>query len=215
MKEKKFSTRVLAEVAIFAALAFVLDILQSGIWRGVWINGGSVGFAMIPVVVIGYRRGLGAGLLCGLATSVLQLIGGMSISPTALTGPWYNVFFQIMLDYILTYPVVGAAGAFAGLFQKADTKVKREVWLGVGIFVGGMLKFLCHYIAGVIFWSSVDNSFAGIGGSAAELYSFVYNITYMLPNIIICEVILILLDLKQPRILSIPELKKAEDTINA
>lgn len=32
MKKKKFTTKVLAEVAIFAALAFALDALQGGIF---------------------------------------------------------------------------------------------------------------------------------------------------------------------------------------
>ena len=39
MKKQKFSTRVLAEVAIFAALAFALDALQAGIWRSVFVSG--------------------------------------------------------------------------------------------------------------------------------------------------------------------------------
>ena len=39
MKQKVFSTKVLAEIAIFAALGLVLDALSSGIFRSVWVNG--------------------------------------------------------------------------------------------------------------------------------------------------------------------------------
>jgi hypothetical protein len=55
MKTIKFSIRVLAEIAIFAAIAYVLDLFQ-GIWfQGVWPNGGSIGIAMVPIFVIAYR----------------------------------------------------------------------------------------------------------------------------------------------------------------
>ena len=132
MKEK-FSTRVLAEIAIFAAIGFALDALQSGIFRGVWVNGGSVGIAMIPVFIIAYRRGLVPGLLCGLILSLVQMLGGIYIMNAAtfdnkfiqVMGP----FIQVMLDYVLAYFLVGFAGAFAGLYKNAESM---------------KMKILCH-----------------------------------------------------------------------
>lgn len=60
---------MLAEIAIFAALGFALDIIQGGIWRGVFINGGSIGFGMIPLAGlnagIGFVGGVGGNLING------------------------------------------------------------------------------------------------------------------------------------------------------
>ena len=120
MKKQTFTTKVLAEVAIFAALAFALDALQGGMWRGVFVNGGSIGLAMLPILVISYRRGLVPGLLCGLIVSLVQMLGGIYVINASnyegamkVLGP----FFQIGLDYVLAYTVVGFAGAFHFLFE--------------------------------------------------------------------------------------------------
>ena len=51
MKQKVFSTKVLAEIAIFAALGLVLDALSSGLFRGIWVNGGSICIAMTTVFI--------------------------------------------------------------------------------------------------------------------------------------------------------------------
>lgn len=198
MKEKKFSTKVLAEVAIFAAIAFVLDILQGGICNGIWVSGGSVGLAMIPVLVISFRRGFLPGLLCGLIVGLLQLACG----PYIIADTWYNMFFQTMLDYILAYPCVALAGLFYTPFQNAKSRKNRNIWLIVGIFVGGIAKFLSHFLAGVLFWSNMGGSFLGIEDSSA-LYSFVYNGSYVFPCTIIAIIVLVLIDMKAPTILSI------------
>lgn len=204
MKERKFSTQVLAEVAIFAALAFVLDVLQGGIWRGVWVSGGSIGIAMIPILIICFRRGFVPGLLCGTIVGVIQLAGGVY----AISDTWYNIFIQILLDYVLAYPVVAAAGLFYKPFQNAKTPGNRLKWISIGCVVGGLLKLLCHFLAGVIFWADMGSSFLGIIDSNSIVYSLVYNGTFMIPNIILAVLIIGLIDLKQPIILS---LTKKED----
>ena len=79
MKQNSFSTKVLAEIAIFAALGLVLDALSSGIFRGVWANGGSICIAMVAVFIISYRRGLISGLLCGFILSIVQMIPGIYV----------------------------------------------------------------------------------------------------------------------------------------
>lgn len=195
--KKSFNLTVLAEIAIFSALAFALDIFQSGLFRGVFTNGGSIGIAMLPVLIISYRRGFVPGLICGIITSFLQMLGGVY----AIASVWYNMLLQILLDYVLTYPLVAFAGLFAKSFQKATTNKARLTYLCIGSALGGVLKFLSHFLAGVLFWQNFDF----VGGPA--VYSLVYNGGYMLPNIIICTVILVILCIKQPSIL-IPDYKQ-------
>ena len=210
---EKFSTRVLAEIAIFAAIGFALDALQSGIFRGVWVNGGSVGFAMIPVFVIAYRRGLVPGLLCGLILSLVQMLGGIYIiNASTFENQFLRVmgpFIQVMLDYVLAYFVVGVAGAFAGLYKKSESMGKKLLWITVGVVVGGLLKYACHVASGY-FWLDPEISFWGINGGTM-IYSFIYNI-YAVINIFICLPIMILIARFYPKFLN-PDYAVKKDSI--
>ena len=52
---------VLAEIAIFAAIGYVLDVL-AGAYSNFFPNGGSIGIALLCVVIVTYRRGMIPGL---------------------------------------------------------------------------------------------------------------------------------------------------------
>lgn len=213
MKKSKISVQMLAEIAIFAALAFGLDALQGGYSRGMFINGGSIGIAMLPIFVLAYRRGLLAGVLCGFIVSLVSLIGAPYIVNAAnYKGAFLNVmgpFFMLMLDYVLGYTVVGFAGAFASLYHKSKTKNQKVLWIVVGTVVAGLLKFACHVISGALFWLNPEITFLGVNGGSV-LYSFVYNGAYCIPNIIITTSIMVILALFYPTFLVVKE-KGLED----
>lgn len=191
---KNFSVKVLCEIAIFAAIGFVLDILQGGLFKGVFASGGSIGIAMVPVLVISYRRGLVPGLLCGLLLSIVQMAGGIYVI-NGTTGWRQTVgpFIQIMLDYILAYTVVGFAGAFCKMFKNAkDNKTKLSAII-IGSVLGGLLKYACHVLSGGLFWLGDGSSkFMGVANDSWA-YSFIYNGAYCIPNIIICTIIMVIL----------------------
>lgn len=213
MKREKFSTRVLAEVAIFAALAFALDALQGGIWRGVFASGGSIGLAMVPIFLISYRRGLIPGILCGFIVSIVQMLGGIYVINAAsyenaflrAMGP----FLQILLDYVLAYTVVGFAGAFAGGYANGKTRGKKIIWIVVGTILGGGLKYACHVIAGGVFWLNQGATFLNVS-DASWGYSFLYNGAYCIPNIVICTVLMVLVARFYPQFLA-PNTKIGEE----
>ncbi len=211
MKKEKFSTKVLAEIAIFAALAFALDTLQGGIWKGVFVNGGSIGLAMVPIFIISYRRGLLPGILCGFVLSIIQMMPGIYvINAKTLEGAFMQVmgpFIQVMLDYVLAYTVVGFTGAFAGLYSKGKTKGQRVLWIVVGCVVGGLLKYICHILAGLWFW---PGDMWGVSGAG---YSFLYNGLYCIPNIFICTVIMVILTVAYPQFLNPNQVVEVEEEI--
>jgi thiamine transporter len=124
MNKKNTKLQTVVEVAIFAAIAVVLDMIQGGLFKGVFTSGGSIGIAMVPILVISFRRGLGWGLLCGLIVSVLQMLSGLYIVqakdlPDNLKT--FGPFLQVMLDYILAYTLVGFAGCFSKLYKKSNS----------------------------------------------------------------------------------------------
>ncbi len=201
-KENKFfTTRNIGEIAIFTALAFGLDFLQGGIFKGVFPNGGSIGIAMLPILVLAYRRGFTSSLVCATLLAFLQCFGGVY----AISSSWYNVLFQILLDYILAYPVVAIAGLFYKPFKKAETKKEQTKYLVLGSVLGGVAKFLTHFLSGFIFWANYD--FAG----GPVVYSIVYNGAYMLPNTILCTIILVLINLKAHNIFVVKENNKENE----
>lgn len=201
-KENKFfTTRNIGEIAIFTALAFGLDFLQGGIFKGVFPNGGSIGIAMLPILVLAYRRGFTSSLVCATLLAFLQCFGGVY----AISSSWYNVLFQILLDYILAYPVVAIAGLFYKPFKKAETKKEQTKYLIIGSVLGGVAKFLTHFLSGFIFWANYD--FAG----GPVVYSIVYNGSYMLPNTILCTIILVLINLKAHNIFVVKENNKENE----
>ena len=211
---KNFSVKVLCEIAIFAAIGFALDLIQGSLFGNVWANGGSIGIAMVPIFIISYRRGLVPGILCGLLLSLVQMLGGVYVFQgktfdnefLKIMGP----FFQIMLDYVLAYTLVGVAGAFSGMYKKANSFSKKATAIIIGCFVGGTLKFLCHFFSGGFFWLDGYSKFMGIA-SDSWAYSFIYNISYCLPCIILSTVIMVLIAKLHPSFIIEEDINVSDD----
>ena len=197
MKERKLV--VLAEIAIFAAIGFALDTLQGGYSRGLFTAGGSIGIAMLPVMIIAYRRGLIPGILCGLILSIIQM----------LTGPYFKSVWTIMFDYVLAYTVVGFTGVFAKSFINANSERKRILFLILGAVVGGGLKFVSQFISGLFWLSDGSDSFLGIANNT-WVYSLVYNMAYCLPNIILCGIFLILVYKTIPNLFGVKRISEVK-----
>ena len=189
----KMTLTVIAEITIMSALAFTLDYVQGIITGGLFPNGGSIGIAMLPILFIGYRRGIIAGVVTGLLVSVLQMIpGDLSLIPVESLP---LIICQVMLDYVVAYPLVGIAGAFAKSFKNAKSNKQKIVYLIIGTLVGGLLKLLAHHLAGAIFWREyLPTDFPG----GPDIYSLLYNGSYMIPNIIINGALIIIMALKAP-----------------
>lgn len=186
----QLNSRAIAEIAIFAAIAFILDFLQEKIWNvtPLFANGGSIGIALVPIIVIALRRGVVAGGICGLATGLLQMMGGFY----AVAGSWYYAMAQVLLDYTLTYMLAGlAAGIFHHFINFEEKTNKTYVLISVACFLAAFAKFLSHFLAGAIFWANYD--FAG----GPWVYSLLYNGAYMLPNAALAIVIVDILFAKR------------------
>lgn len=192
MKNTSNTVRTITEVGIIAALGFVFDTLQGIISKGVFVNGGSIGFAMIAVLIIAYRRGVLAALATGLIMGLLDVA----------TGAYIIHPVQLLLDYILPYAVVGVAGFFKPLYDKSNSKGLRVTWLIVGAVVGGLAKFLSHYLAGVIYWANPEDFAWDLNSMNPYLYCFIYNIAFIGPSIVLTGGILVALEFMAPRILT-------------
>lgn len=184
-------TLFLIEVAIFSALALILDLIPFLSFK-VWAQGGSISFAMIPIFIISYRWGLKGGLLSGLLFGVLRVISGTA---------WIAHPVQGLLDYPVAFTVLGFAGLFktqAANALKAGAKSTFVKWVTIGVTLGSTLRFFSHYLAGVVFFDSL------IDGMNIWLYSFVYNASYIIPSAIINIIAVAFLFSKRPSLVKQP-----------
>ena len=187
-KTNKLSLRCLTEAAILVAAAQVLSMLK--LWEMPW--GGSVTLAMVPILLFAVRWGLGPGLLAGFVFGVLQFTfdGGFAISWQSIIG-----------DYLLAFTVLGLAGLAhdkkAGVFT--------------GTLIGGLARFLVHYVVGATVWAEyMPDDFFGMTMHTPWFYSLLYNLAYMLPNILICLAVFALLYKPMGKYLRGEDLKEAK-----
>ena len=166
--QKRHQVRALTEGAMLIGAAQVLSYVKLYEFP----HGGSVTAAMFPILLFALRWGLGKGLLAGFAFGLLQLM---------FDGAYAWGWQSMVLDYLLAFTPLGLAGLFKG-----------KAW---GIFPGTVLgcvaRFCVHYISGVtIYRINMPTQIPGFGVfDDAQIYSLVYNGSYMLPNMLIALII--------------------------
>ena len=149
----------------YGALSIALSFVLSCIRLFRMPNGGSVTPAsMLPVMLFSAAFGMGPGFLAGMVYGFLQALqGGLVMMSVG----------QALLDYILAFTLLGLAGL---------AKKLPESWgLYCAIIIAALARVLCHTLAGILFWET------------APWASFVYNITYLGPDTVICIVLALLI----------------------
>lgn len=131
-------------------------------------QGGSVTpGSMLPLLLLSYRYGTGVGVLAGFLYGMLNI----------LQDPFLLHPLQVLFDYPLPYMVLG----LAGLSKKSPYLCTALAFLA---------RFLCHFISGAVFFSSYAPA-----GTSPYWYAFTFNASYLLPEFIICFILLKLLPL--------------------
>ena len=139
-------------------------------------QGGSVTLgAMVPLLFLTYRYGAGIGCLAGFVYGMINLM-----QDAFIVHP-----LQVLFDYPLPYMALAIAAAVPG-----------RIYLGAVLAFAA--RFLCHYISGVVFFGSYAPP-----DTSPYLYSLVFNATYLVPEAVICLLLL--------RILPVPRLLAAMD----
>lgn len=163
-----YRVRELTEGAILIAAAEILSFLP--LYKFPW--GGSIDFAMLPIILFCVRWGFGPGMLVSFAHAVLQTMfeGGIAIGWQSILG-----------DFIIAYTVLGVAGLFKGRFVPAAV-----------ISCGA--RFLVHYVVGATIWAEyMPEAFFGMTMTTPWIYSALYNGAYMLPDLVMILVVYVLL----------------------
>ena len=146
----KWDTRTLTYGAVCVGLAYVLSFVK--IFE--LPNGGSITAAsMLPILAYGYMAGPLYGTAAGLVYFLLQLTQGVYfLSP-----------MQFVFDYVLPFTVLGT---LAGVIRTKNQNVN----LYCGFTLAIVARYICHFIAGFVFWGE-----SAPEGMNPVLYSALYN----------------------------------------
>lgn len=134
-----------AVIMIEGALCIALSVVLSYFNLFTMPQGGSVDFALMPLIVFSYRRGLKWGIQAGILSGLIRILLGSYV---------YNPV-QAILEYPLAY-------AFIGL-----TAMHPRI---VGLIFSAIGKIACHIIAGAIFFAQYAPE-----GQNPWIYSLIYN----------------------------------------
>lgn len=153
--------QLMAEITLFAALAFMLDIFTQPLKAGPWI---SLSFKMTPIFLLSLRRGTKAGVTAGFIWGLLQVITGQASILTPLQG---------FLEYFLAFSLIGTAGFVKPWTDRSQTQGKTGHLLFYSLLacaLGGISRYLIHFVAGIVFWSDYAPE-----GTGAVIYSLTIN----------------------------------------
>ncbi|NLQ70516.1 energy-coupled thiamine transporter ThiT [Streptococcus mutans] len=181
---------ILVETALIAALAMVLSMIPD---FASWFT---PSFGAIPLVLFALRRGNKFGVLAGFLWGLLHFL---------LAKVYYLTLSQVFLEYILAFFCMGLAGITKQPFQTAlknGNKLKALLFAILGAFIAIFTRYVCHYIAGFLFWGSYAPK-----GMSPFWYSFTVNGSAGLLTFLVVILILVFLVISQPQ-LFLPAEKK-------
>ena len=161
----------LVEISLTVALSAVLSLLA--VRLPINVAGGTISFAMLPILVLGLRRGVVPAVLAGVAFGAIDY----------LIEPFFVAPAQVALDYGVAFAAVGLAGLGAPLYRKAlASSPMRAFAISLPwILLGGLGRFVAAWTSGVIFFASNTPA-----GQTVWYYSAVYNLGYIVPSIALC-----------------------------
>ncbi|MBQ7904096.1 MAG: energy-coupled thiamine transporter ThiT [Oscillospiraceae bacterium] len=174
---KRTNTRAMVECALMIALGTVLA--QIKVWQMPY--GGSVTLvSSLPFILVSYRHGVKWGVLAGLANGFLQMLTGWYAPPA---GTVSAIVVCVLLDYLLAFSCLG----LARLFSKPFSNKKLGVFMGISAVM--VLRFVCSFVSGAMLWGSYQSYYEWAVGLSVWEYSFIYNGSYMFPELIITAIV--------------------------
>ena len=218
---KKKNLYWLVESAVMLSLAIVLEVVSKSVVPKMPFGGQITIVSMLPIVLVGWKYGIGKGLITGFVYSLVEMVIGVAdgtitaaFLPPEQDGLGIDkAILMLFLDYILAYTVIGL-GAMYKKFIKNDS-----LSLSAGAFTALSFRYISHILSGYILygawaeWFFTQEGFYSWGqtivntytGNALSLiYSIIYNGFYMVPEIIITTIVAVIIG-------KIPQITKTKE----
>lgn len=164
---RRRSVQMLCEGAIMVALSLILGLIKLFELP----QGGSISLEMLPLFVFCVRWGVKSGLIGCFAFGILQIF---------VQGVVSYAWQSILLDYVLAFAVLSAAGLARG-----------HKW---GIFWGSVLgafaRFVMHFISGItVYRILAPTELFNATFTSPWMYSLAYNGSYVLIDTVLCLIV--------------------------
>ena len=185
---KRTNTKAMVESSLLIALGIVLA--QIKIFQMPY--GGSVTLvSSLPFILISYRHGIRWGLIAGFTNGCLQMFTGWYAPPA---GTVTAVLACVLLDYLLAFMCLGIADLFRKPFRN------KSIGIGVSVSLVIFLRFMCSFLSGALLWGSYQSYYEWAAGMSVWKYSFIYNASYMGPEMIITTIVACILVSVAPKL---------------
>ena len=159
-KRVKWNASMIAKAAMCVAIAFVLGEIK--LFR--MPMGGSVKLiAMFPLILFAYAFGPLEGLLIGCVYGLLDL----------MIDPYVIHPLQLLVDYPMAYAALALGCAVRVL------PIPEKFKLPAAMLLGYLGRYCMAVLSGVVFFAEYA------GEQNALVYSLVYNISYLWPEILL------------------------------
>ncbi len=175
-RKTAWTSRRIAMGAMCISIAFVLSCIR--LYR--MPQGGSITPAsMLPLILFMVACGPLQGFVVGCTFGLLKLIA----------DPYIIHPVQMLVDYPLAYGamILGCLACCLPGKKSADgsgaARLPNAAVLPVAALLGGIARYLMSVLSGVVFFAE------SAGEQNAIIYSLVYNITYMGPDIAVCVLV--------------------------
>lgn len=168
MTNKKL--HIMMETVFMAVLAFILSFIP------IKTTNFDIAIGLIPIILLGLRRGVLPASTAGLIWGLLDLISGKA----SILNPW-----QGFIEYIIAFAFAGACGIFAK--KMAHTSHPNFIIISATT-TGVVARYIWHFIAGGIFWGSFAPKTIN-----PWIFSFISNGLSALATIVVVSLVLILM----------------------
>ncbi|EOL43409.1 energy-coupled thiamine transporter ThiT [Enterococcus caccae] len=175
--QRKVELQIWIEGTIVAAIAMVLSFIPTNIGSSF-----SISLGMIPVTLYALRRGTKAGFFSAFIWGLLHF---------PLAQVYYLMPAQVIIEYILAFGFAGFAGVYSNKLQQTimDKEYRKSGRIILyASFLGTLMRYFWHFIAGVMFWGSF-----ALWGMNPWLFSFVMNGASGLATAMATAIVLVLL----------------------
>jgi len=161
-RRTRWDSRRIANAAMCISIAFILSCIK--LYR--MPQGGSITpAAMLPLVAFAVACEPLQGAIVGCAYGLIGLI----------QDPYVIHPIQLLVDY----PLASGAIALGGLV--CFIPLKKELKLPLAVLIGGIGRYAMAVLSGAVFFAE----YAPVGQSAL-VYSLLYNLTYIGPDVALC-----------------------------
>ena len=184
-QKRSTGLHILVECAMMVALGTVLSLIK--VYEAPF--GGSVTLlSMAPVIFVSMRHGVRTGFAAGFVYAVLQLILGLA--NVGWVPDLMGKFLCVLLDYLLPFTMLGAAGLFRNLRFFKNERTNAMVTALLGTLLVCLFRFACHILSGVVIWYALDLEWYAddpthiVNQYSEWIFSIIYNAGFMVPEIL-------------------------------